>query len=110
MRFRTITVLLSATAILAACSDSATAPDPALESELEEVMLGRARRLTSSRAHRIVATVSRRAMATGLTDKQKECIQDAIASLPQCKQGSARRAAGDSQKPRSRKGCWRITR
>ena len=79
MRFRTITVLLSATAILAACSDSATAPSPALESELEDVMLE-----TSASPNELAAAQDRRDNPTRnqppreLTERQKQCIQDAI--------------------------------
>lgn len=81
MRFRTITVLLSTTAILAACSDSATGPSPALESELEEVMLE-----TSASPNEVARAQDRRdrkppRVGDRLTDRQKECIQDAIAAF-----------------------------
>jgi mevalonate kinase len=78
MRFRTITVLLSTTAILAACSDSATAPSPALESELDEVVLE-----TSASPNDLARAQDRRDRKPPrdrdrLTERQKECIQDAI--------------------------------
>lgn len=81
MRIRTISVLLSMTAILAACSDSTTAPSAALESELEEVMLE-----TSASPNEVARAQDRRDRkpprgADRLTEKQKECIQDAIAGF-----------------------------
>lgn len=81
MRIRTISVLLSMTAILAACSDSTTAPSAALESELEEVMLE-----TSASPNEVALAQDRRDRkpprgGDRLTDKQKECIQDAITAF-----------------------------
>lgn len=78
MRFRTFTVLLSATAILAACSDSATAPSPALEAELDEVVLE-----TSASPNDLARAQDRRDRrpprdSVRLTERQKECIQDVI--------------------------------
>ena len=84
MQFRTITALLCTTAILAACSDSATAPTPAVETELDEIVFE-----TSASADDIATAQDKRDTPRGkrpvvrprLTEEQKQCIQDAIAEF-----------------------------
>ena len=84
MQFRTITALLCTAAILAACSDSATAPSPAVETELDEIVFE-----TSASADDVAAAQDRRDTPRGeptpvrprLTEEQKKCIQDAIADF-----------------------------
>lgn len=84
MQFRTITALLCTTVILAACSDSATAPTPAVETELDEIVLE-----TSASADDVAAAQDRRDTPRGksvrerprLTEEQKQCIQDAVADF-----------------------------
>jgi len=80
MRFRTITALLTTTVILAACSDGATAPNPSVEAELEEVVFD-----ASASPNDVAAAAERRDRPRGqtppdrrLTDEQKQCIQDAL--------------------------------
>ncbi len=79
MRFRTITALLTTTAILAACSDSVTAPTPSVEAELEEVVFD-----VSASPNDVAAAAERRDKPRGpaperrLTEEQKKCVQDAI--------------------------------
>lgn len=83
MKFRTITALLCATAIIAACSDSATAPSPTVETQLDELAFE-----TTASADDIAAAQDRRD-AQGkptrdrprLTEEQKQCIQDAVADF-----------------------------
>jgi hypothetical protein len=83
MRFRTITVLLT-TAIIAACSESATAPSQPLDAELEALMFD-----VSASPNDVAAAVERRDTPRGkappaprrLTDEQKQCVQDAIADF-----------------------------
>ncbi len=84
MQFRTITALLCTAAILAACSDSATGPTPAVETELDEIAFE-----TSASADDVAAAQDRRDTPRGkptrdrprLTDEQKKCIQDAVADF-----------------------------
>ncbi|HEV8365444.1 MAG TPA: hypothetical protein VGQ52_18140 [Gemmatimonadaceae bacterium] len=84
MQFRTITALLCTAAILAACSDSATAPSPAVETELDEIVFE-----TSASADDVAAAQDRRDTPRGqptrerprLTEEQKQCIQDAVADF-----------------------------
>lgn len=84
MQFRTITALLCTTAILAACSDSATAPTPAAETELDELVVE-----MSAQANDVAAAQDRRDTPRGkpvrerprLTEEQKQCIQDAVAEF-----------------------------
>ena len=82
MRFRTITALLTTTAILAACSDSATAPSPSVEAELEEVIFD-----ISAEPNDVAAAQDRRERPTTtaqpprerrLTEAQRQCIKDAV--------------------------------
>lgn len=83
MQFRTITALLCTATILAACSDSATAPSPAVETELDEIVFE-----TSASADDVAAAQDRRdtrgkptPVRPRLTEEQKKCIQDAIADV-----------------------------
>ena len=83
MQFRTITALLCTAAILAACSDSATAPSPAVETELDEIVFE-----TSASADDVAAAQDRRDTRgkptpprPRLTEEQKKCIQDAVAGF-----------------------------
>ena len=84
MRFRTITALLTTTAILAACSDGVSAPSQSLESELEQVVFD----VTAS-PNDVAAAAERRDRpprgplppVRRLTEEQKQCVQDAIAAF-----------------------------
>jgi hypothetical protein len=91
MQFRTITALLCATAILAACSDSATAPNPAaVETQLDELAFE-----TSASADDVAAAQDRRDNPRGtattdrrrLTEQEKQCIEDAIADFREANKG-----------------------
>ncbi|HJU75565.1 MAG TPA: hypothetical protein VJ717_17610 [Gemmatimonadaceae bacterium] len=82
MRFRTITALLITTAALAACSDSATAPSPSVETELDEVIFD-----ISAEPNDVAAAQDRRDRPTTaatpprerrLTEAQRQCIKDAV--------------------------------
>jgi len=87
MRFRTITSLLITTAILAACSDSATAPTPAsLEAELEAVVTERSatpNELASAQDRRD----GRQPPRDRLTERQKACIETAVAEFRAANKG-----------------------
>ncbi len=80
MRFRTITAFLTTTVILAACSDSATAPNSSVEAELEDVVFD-----IDAPPNDVVAAQDRRQPGNRppreLTDAQKKCVQDAIAAF-----------------------------
>ena len=84
MQVRTITALLCTAAILAACSDSATAPTPAVETELDELVFE-----VSAQPNDVAAAQDRRDTPRGkptrerprLTEEQKQCIQDAVADF-----------------------------
>jgi hypothetical protein len=90
MQFRTITALLCTATILAACSDSATAPSPAVETELDEIVFE-----TSASADDVAAAQDRRDTPRGqptlarprLTEQQKQCIQDAVADFREANKG-----------------------
>jgi hypothetical protein len=90
MQFRTITALLCTATILAACSDSATAPNPAVETELDEIVFE-----TSASADDVAAAQDRRDNPRGvatrdrprLTEEQKQCIQDAVADFREANKG-----------------------
>lgn len=81
MRFRTITLLFAATAMLAACSDSATAPTTSLETELEDVIFD-----VSASPNDVAAAVDARGTPPTrrgperkpLTEAQRKCVHDAI--------------------------------
>jgi hypothetical protein len=81
MRFRTITVLLTTTAILAACSDSSTAPTTPLEEEIEALVF----ESTASAADFAARADSTRRVPERdrprLTEAQKQCIEDAVAAF-----------------------------
>lgn len=87
MRFRTITALLISTAILAACSDSATAPTSAsLEAELAAVVQERSaspNELASAQDRRD----GRRPVRDALTERQKSCIEAAVAEFRAANKG-----------------------
>lgn len=108
MRFRTISVLLCTTAIVAACSDSATAPAPAVEAELEELMFD-----VSAQPNDAAAAQDRRDTPRGartrerprLTEEQKQCIQDAIADFREANKALIEQLQEIHQKAREAKAA-----
>ncbi len=81
MRLKTISALVAATAILAACSDSATEPTASLESELQELVFD-----MGAAPNELAAVQDRRdgprtmpaRQRPRLTEAQRQCIHDAV--------------------------------
>ncbi|MGQ0642735.1 MAG: hypothetical protein ACT4P6_18480 [Gemmatimonadaceae bacterium] len=107
MRFRTITALLTTTAILAACSDSVTTPTPALDAELEEIVFD-----VSASPNDVAAAAERRDRPRGerpperrLTEEQKQCIQDAIEAFREANKETLAALQAIHQKAREAKAA-----
>jgi hypothetical protein len=107
MRFRTITALLTTTAILAACSDGVTAPTQSLEAELEEVVFD-----VSASPNDVAAAAERRDRPRGplppvrrLTEEQKQCIQDAIETFREANKATLDALQAIHQQAREAKGA-----
>ncbi len=108
MQFRTITALLCTAAILAACADSATAPTPAVEPELDEIAFE-----TSASADEVAAAQDRRDTQRGnpprerppLTEAQKKCIQDAVADFREANKGLLEQLQAIHKKAREAKAA-----
>jgi hypothetical protein len=95
-------MLLTTTALLAACSDSATAPNTSLETELEDVVFD-----VSASPNDVAAAVDRRTPPgrrgperKPLTEEQRKCVADAIEAFREANKATLEQLKEIHQKAR----------